>query len=85
MKLFLRGRREKRKKEDEKSENDGSKDDVDDGGGDDDDNDNDDDGRRRRTRSRWKGECAGSKLPNYFSSCPRGPGKIIIKTSRGAG
>lgn len=26
-----------------------------------------------------------AKLPNYFSSCPRGPGKIIIKTSRGAG
>lgn len=26
-----------------------------------------------------------SKLPNYFSTCPRGPGKIIIKTSRGAG
>lgn len=35
---------------------------------------------------RWEGEMrACSKLPNYFSSCPRGPGKIIIKTSRGAG
>lgn len=32
-----------------------------------------------------RASCAGSKLPNYFSSCPRGPGKIIIKTSRGAG
>lgn len=75
-------KKRKKKKEEEKrkgAKNDGSKDD------DDDDDDVDDDDGRRRTKSRWKGECAGSKLPNYFSSCPRGPGKIIIKTSRGSG
>lgn len=73
-------KKRKKKKEEEKrkgAKNDGSKDD--------DDDDVDDDDGRRRTKSRWKGECAGSKLPNYFSSCPRGPGKIIIKTSRGSG
>lgn len=80
MKLFVRGRREKNKKERERREKErkttASKDD------DDVDIDDDEEGG---PEVRWKGECAVSKLPNYFSSCPRGPGKIIIKTSRGSG
>lgn len=98
MKLFLRGRREKkerrtggekeryraseraeeRKKE---KEGDGANESKDDG---DDDHDEDDEEGEPEVGGRASVRRL-AKLPNYFSSCPRGPGKIIIKTSRGAG